>query len=805
MKYAHLLYNSSEKNQAGSVGFGVRCSTENISPSIVDAMEEKEIFTFSENGPALTPASLISNPEAIKQIVPTYFFQCLSLADKKRIFVLGRKIAVGFDYTFYLNGKSGRLGNYVVDTYIFDQAPSADAFEILLEDPAIGSNHFIPSSPVPHLNNLEMRNISLGHKPYFPEEEKPFKANTPVRISPKAIDLLFAYIQSRKEGKPVLAKATIGMPPHLMAELALLVPPREIENLTFITNHSEEGKKQGINIVFINEYYGYDVYKKQWVWVNLENEEAMITPESILFCYRVEECIAQGDFANVHNLVSWCLSDLYEKGKSFSTDTQRQLYNYLYDFKSFDIEWVAKDRDLRNTLNDYFRLYPEEKFRFEDTLQKKFSFINTVEELWEWIELILKLNPIDCQVTIDTTRGDISDFLFQTPENVRSFYERYCTCFGEVQKFIYSDRYIKHKTYLSTEALRPYWVNLYRYFFDDKIKAGNKSYLIEQLILDNAPSDTIQSVIKNEQFTADEYINSLLSLLGKIKSGEIKVDEESEKRVTELMVEALKVPHSVEIDFFELYKDELKVLYFTPLFKWQLASYASIDKENIKQYVAYLLMFLQNPEAEKWELSSGGKQVFQKLYTSLIWMLKNYGIPGEEVKELCGKIYYSGYSQQNVDRFDILSIVAGRDNNVDLKKIDRVWDIAFEIDDSDYLRTLFPLKFKSVEEKSDEEIDKFVAFSFECQLRTLNELWTSASNSKRKNEFRKSVLRNSKLGTNVIKFLTLEGGMTDEEAMAYLEKNFPKTYATILKSREPSIMQKAIGFLREVFKSKRGG
>ena len=168
MKYSHIIYNSSEKNQSGAVGFGVRSTSEGTPPELVSAMEENEVFSFAENGEPLTPSALAADPNLILRIVPTYFFRQVSLPDRSKYFVLGRKIAVGFDYTFYLNGKPGRLGNYVVDAYAFPQAPSAREFEILLEDPQSGSNRFIPASPVPTADNFEMREISLGHKPTLP-------------------------------------------------------------------------------------------------------------------------------------------------------------------------------------------------------------------------------------------------------------------------------------------------------------------------------------------------------------------------------------------------------------------------------------------------------------------------------------------------------------------------------------------------------------------------------------------------------------------------------------------------------------
>ena len=65
MKYTHIIYNSSEKNQAGNIGFGVRCATEGCAPTLPAALEENEIFTFEEAGPSLSPAALAAKPEAL--------------------------------------------------------------------------------------------------------------------------------------------------------------------------------------------------------------------------------------------------------------------------------------------------------------------------------------------------------------------------------------------------------------------------------------------------------------------------------------------------------------------------------------------------------------------------------------------------------------------------------------------------------------------------------------------------------------------------------------------------------------------
>ncbi|MDE5976729.1 MAG: hypothetical protein K2G69_09290, partial [Muribaculaceae bacterium] len=643
----------------------------------------------------------------------------------------------------------------------------------------------------------EMKEISLGHKPTLPEEEKTFKAISSPKITSRAIDLLFAFIQSRKEGKPLLVKAEVTTPPALMAELALLVPEEQIENLTFITNHTEEGKKKGVNIVFINEYYSFEIFRKQWVMIDLEANEAPDSAESSLFRARVEDYVKEGNLKAVHDLVGWCLSDMYEKGKAFSEETQRQLYNYLYDFDNFSLDRVAADSDLRHTLNDYFISEPAEKLRFDDKLQKRFSSNRSAEGPWEWINLVMSLNPIDCKAIIERNRPLLTGYIFSNPKNVVEFYQKYRNRFGEVQKFIQKDAFAEHEAYLSDEVMRPLWPDIYRYFLEEKLKDENKDYLVERMIHDNLDPAALQAVLNKEQIKTHEYISCLVAILA-------KAEKDNEKKVAKMLATAIKDRNDIVIDFFERFPDKISDPDYTPLFQWQFRTYSNLNKENLMKCADYLVKFLLNPQAKRWEQSQEGKQLFVKLYSSLKDAMKRRTITSMEVIRLCDDLRDSGYLAENVDRFDILRTIARHEDVTDMKKIDKIWEVTQEIGDRDYLKMLFPLRFTTREGQSDDEIGKFIGFALDNELKSVRELWEMAAKSPRRDSFRLSTLRHSRMKPQpALEFLTNEAGMTDEEAMEYLKVNFPKTHAEIEKSRQPSMMQKIAGFFRNMMASKK--
>lgn len=798
MKYAHVIYNSSEKSKTGSVGFGVRCTTEGTPVELTSAMEENDIFSFAEAGPSLSPSALAANPDSIRQIVPTYFFRSVPLPDKSRAFVLGRKIAVGFDYTFYLNGKPGRLGNYVVDSYVFPQPPTAKEFEILLEDAESGSNHFIPSSPVPTPDNREMIEISLGHKPDLPVEERPFTSRTMLKVSPQAIELLFSFIQSRKEEKPVLVKSDIATPPRLMAELAMLIPENQIENLTFITNHTDEGKKKGINIVFINEYYTFEIFKKQWVWLDLEANAQCESAEATLFRETVKKYVEQGDFEAIHKLVGWCLSSMYEKGKSFPRETQTQLYNYVYNYPEFRIKQIATDQNLRLTLNDYFLSNPEEKKKFDISLQEWFRSIqeHDLDELWQWIEYIIAVSPIDCKDTINVYKTTITHTVFETQESFAAFYNRFRNRFQEVLRFVDMAAFPEKDVYLS--AMPADWERLYTLFLGDKVR--NHEYLAGRMISDNIDPTMRQRIVAKEISQQEGYIKALTGILSK-GAGRI------ESKVTKILFEELSKQNRVSPDFFELFPSKLDDGFYTSLYIWQLQNFHPRNPADVKKLADYLILFLKNDRATTWASETIGANVFTQLYAAVKESLKRKAMTRQEASAICVTMTGSPYPRKNVEPFEILNKVLRHADTHGESRVGSLWEVSKELGDKEYLTKITPSMLAYAEmvfaKKNPEQFYELCGYILDKGILSHERLIEVAKRSLFQNYYYCGILRyEDKKPQEQLDFLIKETGKSDEEALKFLEKAFPKSYEKILKSRQPSLMQKMSGMFKNMFGKK---
>ena len=468
MKYYHVIYNSSEKGVSGSSGFGIRSVSEGTPPELTSAMADAEMFSFNQLGPAMVPSALQQNPDLILDVPPQYFFGLVTLNDKTRYYVLGRKVAVGFDYSFYKNGNATRPGNYVVDAYAFESVPTAADFEILLEDAAAGSRHFIPASPAPRADNEEMRGISLGSQPTLPPDDMPFTAKAPAKITPRALDVLFAYIRSRKTGKPLLLKTVIEEAPSLMAAVARLLPPEMLADMSFISDYNSEGKKKGVNIYIINQFYDQEIFKSQWTFCDFTAGDRVDTPERQAHYNEIEALVAKGDFDTLHSKVRWCMSDMFDRYKDIGPDALSQLYNYFHDYGNFALHTVALNDKFRAALCECFAEKPQEQQRLNRSVQVSFDNASNLKQMLGWMTFILRSTGVNFEKQIEANKAAMTAMILQSPENFLVFRIEFKSRYESALRFIDKSAYNRHLAlYMADERYSELFEEIFENFRTD--------------------------------------------------------------------------------------------------------------------------------------------------------------------------------------------------------------------------------------------------------------------------------------------------------------------------------------------------
>lgn len=798
MNYRHVIYNSSEKSQTGSVGFGVRCSTEGTNPEELASLESNGLFEFSYVGPNLSIGVLTQNPEAVLELVPTYFFRTISMPGGKPVYALGRKIGVGFDYTYYLNGKAGRLGNYVVDCYVFDEAPTAREFEILLEDAMAGSNHFIPVSPIPNPGNEEMKRISLGHHPTLPVECKPFDASSRPRITPQAIDLLFAYITASKEGKPVLVKSDVKTPPQLMAQLAMLVPQSLIPSLTFTTNHDAEGKKPGINIVFVNQYYDYEIFPKQWVMLDLNTGAPKFHSEEMdMFRGQVENYVAAGDLGSVHKLVAWCSSPLYEKSKSMSPATRTQLYSYFHDYSHFDIDRMAGDNDLKNTLSVCFTANPADQNRLQASLQQRFDETQNLNEMFRWMDLVTSMRPVNLKQLVENNRAVITNNVFEDVDSFLKFYEYYVPRLDDALLFVDARGFARNADYLSSPALNKYWDKLYM-TFRPELHTDPKR-LVRQMLHDRVPEAMRTLVLGTEIPAPRDRVNVLIDIL--------RDGGEYEDTVLDMLYRVLTAPGNAERpDLFAIFPNRVADPRYRRFYELQLETWTPRDVAQIKAYAQCLAVFLKNG-GQSWHKLNAA---LTNLYALLRDNMRRKQIASEDVGAVCATVINALPADVNPQGFMLLRDVALNKPVSDPRQISNLWTLASEVNADRYLRYLAPQRLKIAETNAmrgnQTDLAKLCDELLAKHIMTHDELIAAARSFGRPDIYYVAMLHHDDEKPKAqLEFLCTRVGMTDDQAMDLLQKYFIDSYEKILKSRQPSAFSRFGKAISGIFSKKDKG
>ena len=434
MKYFEIIYTSSQKGLNGSNGFGIRTATEGTPREYLEAVLKNT--TTNQFANVITDCKVPSPSEvtesegaAIRRVPPRYFFQPIEVASGRRILTLGRNVYLGFTESFYskdkdgnVMGKSGRMGNYLIHMFLFEDTPSTDVFQLLYESPADGSNRFVPSDPSPRKDNAEMAALSVGDPVMLPAVTRPFRTGQSGLLSPQVVDLLLAIIDAKLTGKQLVVKYPWQSTPGLIADAFQFLPTDHIGDFTFSTNYTGNGFNAPANILFVNEFY-----KAQYVGKGIFADfgsGVYQADEAKAFRKPIEDALRQGDFLKVHKLIDWILSPAYQKLGNVSANTKGVMFLYREMPSDFRITMVdeAKNRDeLVGALARDFKLPGGDSSRFVNTLIEKIDNASDIEEIIRAVQDIeyYTAQGIDMTPVIADQKAHINAVIMsqETPHN----------------------------------------------------------------------------------------------------------------------------------------------------------------------------------------------------------------------------------------------------------------------------------------------------------------------------------------------------------------------------------------------------
>lgn len=398
MKYYHVIYNSSQKGLNGSNGFGIRTATEGTPREYLDAIvkgvADNKFANVVTNCNVPLPQELMETEgKAILRVPPRYFFQTLDVIGGRKLYTLGRNIYVGFTETFYYKdkdgnilGKSGRMGTYLIDMYLFEECPTKEVFDILYEQPGKDEdgqncNSFVPKDPSPFKENFEMANLTTGEPVMLQAEDRKFTSVVKV-FSPKLVDLLLAIMDAKLSDRQLFVKYPWQQTHQLIADVFRFLPDSNISELTFATNYTGNGFNATANVLFINEYYKAQFVGKGLL-VDLEATSYQGN-EAKAFRSTIEEAMKANDYGKIRKIVAWVLSPDYKTLGNASADTKAVMFVYSHMPEDFKIKMVddAKNRnELVSKLAHYFSQSRDNNSRFLNVLIEKIDLCNNIEQI----------------------------------------------------------------------------------------------------------------------------------------------------------------------------------------------------------------------------------------------------------------------------------------------------------------------------------------------------------------------------------------------------------------------------------------
>lgn len=788
MKYSHIIYNSSQTNREGRPGFGVRAVTSGTDPNLLAALEDADIYSFNYSHPRLNSNSLASDPTLIRLIEPSYFFTSVE-SGNVRTWVLGRKIAVGFDYMFYANGNPTRLGNYVADLYCFDSVPDRQVFRILYENPAPGSAHFIPTSPEPNADNIEMSAISLGQPHDMSPEDRVFDTAELPEIDPRAVKLLFAFFAHLSDGKPVAAIIGDKEAPKVMASFMRIVPEEVISRATFVTNYNETGVPKGYAIACVDPENASDYMPMVWNIVNLTDPADYRSVESSHLSGEFAKALKDKDITAVMNLSRWLFSKEYRAVKDMDETAREISFRYVFAPDSVNDSILGKALDGDASVKALAKLCEAgaNTAILDKYFDAKIASAKTVRDVKAVIDKLLALEKKGLACAGEALKRHSSGITAIVLADAGSL-EEFFSLAGAVGKEslapyagVIDLESLKGKRNSFLSGLTPAsWRKLYSLFFPipvdekklvsrsvtDRLPEGERSaFLLETVSPERLVKVAVALMLEN-----DDFSGALLPVLRQLQDRGITAGER----------------------YFDIFKSKRDNAAFADLMCNEYIK--SLPLTPVENEVERIVQLAAHPTLV-------GAVSDNKL-SSLLSSLKSEAASDtnkKKVTTLCASITALPLKSRMLPEFQFLAdTLEGKYSNDALKTALLGVDIENTKVVTDQMDALVKTRVDA------KDIAKIVAFLSDKGIERAELLttvlpapgkslpgWIAALYAR----------ENKKRGVTVVTEL-LNAGLTQDEAVAVLAETFPEDHKAYLKSLQPNLFTRFAGWVKSLFNKK---
>ncbi|MFI3296779.1 MAG: hypothetical protein R3Y59_04010 [bacterium] len=606
MKYYQILYNSSQSQRDGGVGFGIRAVSDDLPEEYIAPIVAAKYFENYELGSysSVGAKDLFENPSKILNYPLQYSYTTLKIAGGRSLYILKRCIPLGFDYAYYKSGEATRLGNYVVHLLIFEEKPHSGIFDLLYEQPAPNSAYFIPKQRVPDSSNDELKWLMLDKMP-------PLEATTNIcvesmnqsSIDTLAYNIFFSYIEALKQRKALIVKIEDTNKNIVIADLYRLMG-EYAPTVTFSSGVYSQNISSAINITFINEYYSYPLPSQNPTFMVCDAKELPTTNEYVKYNQQLSAAVNNGDNSLLHKISKWLLSEDYLIVKDCDEKTSLSFFNYSQDPDKFTVEDACDINIIKLIANkssnqDALLL----NNRLAELLLNKISDDNIIDvcNIMNLINEVKQLG-VNIDVIINKCKQKCCDYILAAPSQMILIYEK--TNKESFDLFVVKESFVICVDFIEDMDLIPHIKTVWKYFFTDSSKAIDK--LLSSLLLKVECND-LTSILKDANSNAQERISLYVKAINKAPN---YINE-----LWDLVIADLG--NSVKIDIFKVFVEHYDNPSFAKVFYFAFKNTSIIKAEDVLS-VSNRLM-LGNPAYKQMLIDEEKKnKLYPRIFDSLL-------------------------------------------------------------------------------------------------------------------------------------------------------------------------------------------
>lgn len=345
-RFYEIIEGSTQKSLLnGQPGFGIRTITRGLDENLARKVSYAVSATYETTmDRKVSMQQLTDDPAIVTRYPRTLKYTAVRDDNGKEWYAVACSTYVGIDYGYFCGKESARRtgSNYLADTLVFDQRPTAGLFYELVRQGV-----FLPKDNTCTPDNPELKTMLTGEpQPLEPREitiaEPADGAPTVNALTAKvAMALLQTKINhdlGKEEGlQKIVFIADEDTVPHILKALAAL-PDGLVGDKYFQTNYLQGyGMPTGYRMIFVNEYNETEIYTDNYVTLDLRGDGSKNIDFGNPYFLKITEAADRGDYRLFRALVEYLI------GVSVQADTD---YAFLYNL------FVATETDIELKLGD---------------------------------------------------------------------------------------------------------------------------------------------------------------------------------------------------------------------------------------------------------------------------------------------------------------------------------------------------------------------------------------------------------------------------------------------------------------------